>query len=165
MSGMTRIGLIAVLLFACVGCDQVSKHVVRQHVAVGQVESYAGDTFRLTHARNPGAFLSLGADLPHGLRVAAFQGGVAAVVLGLLAWAAFARRVTLSSVVGLSLLAASGLGNLIDRLAFDGVVTDFLNLGFGAVRTGVFNLADVFGLVGVTLLVLGRERPAGAGVP
>jgi signal peptidase II len=39
---------------------------------------------------------------------------------------------------------AGGLGNIIDRLRFDRHVTDFMNLGIGSVRTGIFNFADLY---------------------
>ena len=47
-----------------------------------------------------------------------------------------------------------GLSNLIDRLIYDGRVTDFLNVGIGSLRTGIFNLADMAILAGALLLVL-----------
>ena len=37
---------------------------------------------------------------------------------------------------------AGALSNLIDRIAV-GSVIDFLNVGIGPLRTGIFNLADV----------------------
>jgi signal peptidase II len=43
---------------------------------------------------------------------------------------------------------------LIDRLIYDGRVTDFLNVGIGPLRTGIFNLADMAILAGALLLVL-----------
>ena len=160
MPGLTRLGLVAVLLFACVGCDQLSKEAVRTHIAVGHSQSFMGDTLRLTHAENPGAFLSVGASLPEGFRVAVFQVGVALIVLALLYYALFDRRLNAWGVTGFALLAASGLGNLIDRLMRDGFVTDFLNVGFGSVRTGIFNVADVLGVVGVLVLLLRSRRAA-----
>jgi signal peptidase II len=57
-------------------------------------------------------------------------------------------------------LAASGIGNLIDRLLFDGRVTDFLNLGIGGLRTGIFNIADVVGLLGFIVLLLASGEAA-----
>ena len=159
MRNLTRLGLVAVLLLACVGCDQVSKGVVRTHIAVGQAQSFLGDTIRLTHAENPGAFLSLGASLPESARVVVFQVGVALLVLGLLSYALFARDLDAWSIVGFALLAASGLGNLIDRLLQDGVVTDFLNVGIGPLRTGIFNVAELVGVVGVAVLLV-RRLPA-----
>jgi signal peptidase II len=62
--------------------------------------------------------------------------------------------------LGLALVAGGGLGNLVDRFRLRGYVIDFMNLGLGPVRTGVFNVADVAIVAGVILLVLpGRRRP------
>ena len=161
LTRLTRLGLIAILLFACVGCDQVSKNIVRDRIALGASRSYMYDTLRLTHAENPGAFLSLGASLPEGARVAVFQVGVSILVVGLLGFALFSR-VNAWGVVGFSLLAASGLGNLLDRLLRDGLVTDFLNIGLGPVRTGIFNVADVLGVIGFLLVILRRQQSVGS---
>jgi signal peptidase II len=158
---VSRIGLVAVLLFACVGCDQASKVVVRDQITLGHTQSFLGDTFRLTHVENPGAFLSMGASLPESARALIFQGGVSLLVLGLLWYALFARRVDYWSIVGFALLAASGIGNLIDRFLQEGRVTDFLNLGFGSLRTGIFNIADIVGVIGFAVLIL-KVRPASA---
>jgi len=43
---------------------------------------------------------------------------------------------------------------LIDRVFYDGSVTDFLNLGMGGLRTGIFNIADVLEVIGVALFAL-----------
>jgi signal peptidase II len=161
MRKLTRIGLVAFLLITCVGCDQVSKNLVREHLAVGYSQSFLGDAFRLTHAENTGAFLSVGASLPEGVRVAVFQFGVSLIVVALLCYALFSRQLGTWSVAGFALLAASGLGNLIDRILYDGHVTDFLNLGIGSLRTGIFNVADVLGVAGFFLLMLKRS-PASA---
>lgn len=158
MNKLARFGLVAILMFACVGCDQVSKSVVREHIALGDAQSFLGDTFRLTHAENPGAFLGVGASMPQAVRVGVFQIGVALLVAVLLGIALFKRQLDAPSVTGFALLAASGLGNLIDRIVQDGVVTDFLNLGIGSLRTGIFNVADVLGVIGVVFLVLSQSR-------
>ena len=158
MNRLTRLATIAVVLLGCVGCDQAAKQLVRDHIGVGTSQSFLGDTLRLTHAQNPGAFLGAGASLPPLVRAAIFQGVVGLIVLGLLCGAAFMRRLDAWRVVALTLLAASGLGNLIDRLAHGGLVTDFLNLGIGPLRTGIFNVADMAGLIGIAIFML---RPAG----
>lgn len=158
MKQLSRLGVIAILLLGCVGCDQVSKQLVRTHVELGSSQSFLGDTLRLTHAENPGAFLGVGASLPPLARAAIFEGMVGLIVVGLLLGALFARRLGTRNTIALTLLAASGLGNLIDRLVHDGHVTDFLNMGVGSLRTGIFNVADVVGVVGVAILLL---RPQG----
>jgi signal peptidase II len=51
------------------------------------------------------------------------------------------------------LVIGGGVSNLVDRLWYGGYVVDFLNVGIGPVRTGIFNFADVFIMVGVLLLI------------
>jgi len=55
--------------------------------------------------------------------------------------------------LGLALFVAGGASNWIDRVA-RGSVVDFLNIGVGSVRTGVFNVADVAIMLGAGVLVL-----------
>ncbi len=56
---------------------------------------------------------------------------------------------------------AGGVSNWIDRL-LGGSVVDFLNVGIGWMRTGVFNVADVAIMLGIALFMLaellGRRR-------
>jgi signal peptidase II len=47
---------------------------------------------------------------------------------------------------------AGGIGNMIDRVTNAGKVTDFMNLGLGPVRTGIFNVADMAITGGAMLL-------------
>ena len=61
------------------------------------------------------------------------------------------------AVWAMVLVAAGGAGNLVDRVVRDGRVIDFMNLGLGPVRTGIFNVADVQIMVGLGLLLLGRR--------
>jgi signal peptidase II len=48
----------------------------------------------------------------------------------------------------------------------NGLAIDFLNLGIGSVRTGIFNLADVLIIAGVVIFVLfgpnDRKKPTAA---
>lgn len=43
---------------------------------------------------------------------------------------------------------------MIDRVTQDGNVTDFLNIGVGPIRTGIFNCADMALMLGVAILIL-----------
>lgn len=155
---LTRTLLVSVLLLACVGCDQATKGVARAYLVPGEVQSFLHDTLRLIHVENPGAFLSLGDTLPDHTRATTFIVGVGLVSLGALFAAIWARRLSRWQVIALSLIAGGGFGNWIDRLANEGRVTDFLNVGVGGLRTGIFNVADMLLLAGVALYVLGRRR-------
>ncbi len=160
MRKLTRLLVVATVLLGCVGCDQLTKSFARAHLQPDVVTSYAHDLVRIVYTQNTGAFLSLGESLSPTARIVLFQGGVGVIVIGLILAALMWRRITSLQVVALSMLAASGVGNLIDRLLHDGRVTDFLNLGLGHVRTGIFNVADVVGVAGALMLLAWHREPA-----
>jgi signal peptidase II len=59
--------------------------------------------------------------------------------------------------LGLALFIAGGASNWIDRVV-RGSVVDFLNVGIGSLRTGVFNVADVAIMIGAVVFALGQFR-------
>ncbi|MNE97816.1 Lipoprotein signal peptidase [compost metagenome] len=62
-------------------------------------------------------------------------------------------------------IALGGISNLIDRVARDGHVVDYLVLNLGSLHTGVFNLADIAIMAGaVVLAVDGLTKPSKAKV-
>ncbi len=89
-----------------------------------------------------------------------FTGAVALLLLGLVFAALFARRLDRIRFIALTLVAGGGMSNLIDRLMFHGRVTDFLNVGLGSLRTGIFNVADMTILAGALLMLL-KQRADG----
>ena len=62
-------------------------------------------------------------------------------------------------ILAIALVVGGGLSNLIDRLVNEGRVVDFMQLGIGPLRTGVFNVADVaiMGGLAVMLVVVFRD--------
>jgi signal peptidase II len=159
MRTLSRSLLVVLVLVGCVGCDQISKSVAREYLPGSGVHSYLGDTLRLEFAQNPGAFLSLGESLPPAIRYDGFTIAVGVVVAGLLGWALLSSRLGWRARLAITAIGAGGLGNVIDRLRFDGAVTDFLNLGVGSLRTGIFNLADATLMLGLIVLVMVWKRP------
>jgi signal peptidase II len=59
-------------------------------------------------------------------------------------------RLSPFQTLGLTLFVAGGAANLLDRIQY-GRVVDFMNLGIGPVRTGIFNVADVALMIGAAL--------------
>ena len=59
--------------------------------------------------------------------------------LGDTLWSVLSRRLEWPHRLCIGVIGASGAANIIDRIRFDGAVTDFLNLGLGSVRTGIFS--------------------------
>jgi signal peptidase II len=143
MTKLPRALLIFVIALGCIVIDQVSKYVVKQYLQAGDFYSYAGDIFRLQYAENRGAFLGLGATLADPWRHLIFTVLVGIFLLALLVYLLRSSELTSLATVCLSLVCAGGLSNLIDRIAYQGRVVDFLNVGIGPLRTGIFNIADM----------------------
>jgi signal peptidase II len=159
-----RSPLLPVLILAVsIALDQLTKAAARAWLTPGVRHSYLGDLFRLELIWNPGAFLSLGAELPPAVRSAVFTWGVAALVAGaaFVALRAHARVVA----VGAALVAGGGLGNLWDRVTAGGLVVDFMNLGLGRLRTGIFNVADLAIVAGAVVLIFAPGKPEAPAAP
>ena len=152
--------MIVLLVAGTVGCDRATKHFAVQKLAGLPTHSYFADTLRLGYAENAGGFLSLGADLPAAVRTIIFTSATG-VLLVLLIAAVWRKGWDRRRTVALSLFIAGGASNWIDRFA-TGKVVDFLNLGIGSVRTGVFNVADVAIMAGVALLLVAELRTSRA---
>jgi signal peptidase II len=157
-----RLVLISVISLLTVGIDQATKALAAEFLPRGQVHSYWFDTVRIVYAENSGAFLGLGGGLSPELRFALFVVLVGFFLLGLLAYTLAGRDLTRLSVAGLALLFAGGLSNFYDRLANNGAVIDFINMGLGPVRTGIFNIADMAIMLGLLLLILAWPRESSA---
>ncbi len=99
------------------------------------------DALRLQLTENAGAFLSLGASLSNDLRFALFIAAIGVLLMGLL-------------------IAGGGTSNLFDRIIHNGRVTDFINVGIGSLRTGIFNFADMAIMAGAILLIVGNHVAA-----
>ncbi len=154
--------LLLAVVASCVGCDHAIKSWAVSWLSGEPPLDLAGGWVRFELALNPGAFLGLGTGLAPWLRTVALLGLVPlalAIVLGVLLRSSSLGRVRL---LGVGLFVGGGLGNWIDRLLHDGSVTDFLVLGAGSLRTGVFNLADVAIVLGVLLFAAAPHRPGSA---
>lgn len=149
------------ILAACILFDQGTKWIARKYLAPDGFISYAGDLVRLQYAENTGAFLSFGSSLPEPWRYLVFTILVGAFLLGLLAFVLFTRSTPFEAIVCLAFICAGGLSNLMDRLVHDGRVTDFLNIGIGSLRTGIFNVADMVITGAATFLLIDglRSKP------
>jgi signal peptidase II len=161
--GMTlvkRVHSIALMLTACIGCDQVTKSIARQSLPKSEAISFLNDMFRLQYTENSGAFLSLGANLQADLRYWFFTVSLGLFLAGILVFLITTKQTSSALIIGLSLILAGGVGNLIDRIVNEGRVIDFMNLGIGSLRTGVFNVADIAISIGaVWLLVHSFKQP------
>ncbi len=159
MRKLQRIAILLFVMLVSVGCDQATKSVAQETLAGREPVVFLNGMVRLQYAENPGAFLSLGAGLPSKAQHWIFV-VLVALILGGVVFFMFrsSLKMHILSLVGLALFAGGGLGNLIDRLTNDGRVIDFMNVGIGPVRTGIFNVADMALMAGIGLLAVFELR-------
>ena len=151
---MTRLLAVLAIVLSTVGCDRATKHLATISLAGLPARSYLGDTVWLGYIENPGAFLSLGAHWPDAWRTLIFTGGTGLMLVAL-AIAVVRMRCATWPLIGATLFFAGGVSNWFDR-ATRGAVVDFVSVGIGPLRTGVFNVADVALLFGAGLFLAGE---------
>ncbi|HVG63485.1 MAG TPA: signal peptidase II [Hyalangium sp.] len=145
---------MSLILAGTVGCDQATKQLAISQLRDEPAQALLGGILRLTFAENPGAFLGLGGSLSRPVQFWLLTAGVGLLLLSMLFYVLTSRRLGRLHVVAIALIVGGGVSNWIDRLMNEGRVVDFLNLGIGSLRTGIFNVADVAIMLGGGLLLL-----------
>ena len=156
---MMRIGVrlaLVIAIAATISCDRATKHIAATTLVGAPSQSFLADTVRLEYVENAGGFLSLGANLPPMVRTGLFTFGTGFALLALVAGAILFRW-TGWPLLGLTLFVTGGASNWLDRVV-RGSVIDFINIGFGPLRTGIFNVADVAIMLGVAIVVVAEMR-------
>lgn len=154
---ITRIIIILCILIVNVGCDRVSKVLVRQTIDYNETIGYFNNHVTLTRMENTGAFLSVGNDLPEFVRIL-FLIVFPLLALMLTTYFLFTKKgLSWWTIAGIACIIAGGMGNLYDRMLF-GSVTDFMHINFLIFQTGIFNMADVSIMAGTAIVVLQMFR-------
>ncbi|MDJ0622597.1 MAG: signal peptidase II [Desulfocapsaceae bacterium] len=152
MTKSERLRYIAFMVFVVVALDQGSKYLAIQLLTDKGAISLLNDSVRFLLAENRGGFLSMGAALPEGMRRAIFLPVTAVLLLLFFLYTLFDKKLNRIMLNASALIIGGGIGNLLDRGFREGIVIDFVNIGIGNLRTGIFNLADVAVLGGCIIL-------------
>lgn len=148
---LSRALILSLVLFN-IGCDQVTKSIVRKNVDYNENIKIITKHFTLTKVENSGAFLSSGDSLPVPVKF---------VLLSLLPLCVLAYGIYFVMtktemnklfIAGICFVIGGGMGNLYDRLLY-GSVTDFLHIDFVIFQTGIFNIADVSIMLGMVMIL------------
>lgn len=136
---------IFLLTVAIVCADQAVKYAVRALMTEGQSIEIIKGFFSLTYYRNDGAAFSSF----RGQQVLLIAASVIAIFVALFfLWKE--RKGSLLFRIALALIAAGGMGNLIDRVAF-AEVTDMLDF---SIFPPIFNVADIAVVIGCGLFII-----------
>ena len=137
---------IVIIAFLGVFIDQISKFLVTYYMGVGDYFVVIRDFFLLRYIRNTGAAWGF------------FSNGTMFLIIISLIFLYFLikyvteeRHFTKFSVLSYGLVFGGLIGNLIDRL-FRGYVVDFFSFNIFGYDFPIFNVADIFIVVGVFLI-------------
>jgi signal peptidase II len=151
-----RLAVVA-LAASTIGCDRLTKRLAIRELSGAPSRSFLGNILRLEYAENRGAFLGIGNALPDELRMPLLIGVTGLLLISIGIGVARGWLGDPCATIGLTLVWAGGVSNLADRIA-RGHVVDFLNVGVGSLRTGIFNLADLAITCGLGLVLLCTHR-------
>lgn len=166
MENKKRYGVISAIILTIILIDHITKIIAKTTLKYSAPKVYLGDFFRFQYAENTGAMLGLGSGLPENVRFWLLTVVVGILLFVLLAYVLFGRRLSNLQIISLSLISGGGLSNFLDRIINNGRVVDFMNMGIGWLRTGIFNVADVMIMIGMGLiLIFGISKPHSKTVP
>jgi len=148
-----RAAIILFILAFNIGCDQVTKSIVRKDIPENQVIGYLGNHFTLEKTENTGAFLSLGDTLGGAIREILLVILPLAAILAAFVYILYKTDINRYSLFAIVLIIGGGAGNLYDRI-IHGSVTDFMHIDFIIFQTGVFNVADMSIMAGMFIILI-----------
>lgn len=139
-------GLLATVL------DRLTKIWAVNTLKEQPMQSYLNDMFRFVYAENTGAFLSLGSGMNDNLRYWVLAIVPVAVLLYIFFHVLTAKNMHVVQQASFGFILGGGLSNIFDRI-LEGRVVDFMNMGIGTLRTGIFNVADMSIMLGLFMMV------------
>jgi signal peptidase II len=137
-------------VFLVLGLDWLTKSWAERALRLHEPVPLLGEFFQLTLSYNTGA--AFGVFAGSGLFLLLVSGVIIAVLLVSLA-RILRSEAPVPTLWPVGLMLGGAIANFLDRLP-DGRVTDFLDVGLGALRWPTFKLADSFIVLGTTALML-----------
>ncbi len=147
-----RIVLPIIFLLAVIIMDQWTKFLAVIFLTKDNEVLFFSSFFKFSLVQNHGGFLGVIDNLSETWRFFLLIVCVSVLLIICLLYLLGFNKTTPRYDIPLALVIGGGIGNLVDRLLHNGGVTDFLSIGIGNFRTGIFNLADVSILIGSFIL-------------
>jgi len=142
---------VALLLIIIAG-DQCTKFLAIKYLQTSGNISFLNNFFKFSLVENHGGFLGIVSSFPEHFRFFFLNICVSFLLLACLFYLFYSKKRTSRYDIPLVFVTGGGISNLLDRLLHNGGVIDFLSFGIGNFRTGIFNLADMYILVGSFIL-------------
>lgn len=132
--------------------DMVSKYIVSKLLIVNESVMIIKNFFNITYVRNTGAAFSIFSGNTFLVMIISFM-----IIMGIILYIRKNKPSNKIEKISYSLILGGAIGNFIDRVIY-GYVRDFIEIDIFGWDYPIFNLADVFVVVGVILLVIATWR-------
>lgn len=152
-SKIFKVAFIFILISTNIGCDQVSKSVVRNTIAEYEQIQIISKHLTLTKVENTGAALGFAASFPPILKTVIIIILPCIILLIMLGIILSRNTIDKTMIIGFTFIIGGGIGNLADRILY-GSVTDFMVIDLGVFKTGIFNMADLSVTIGALIILI-----------
>ncbi len=132
--------------------DMVSKYIVSKLLIVNESVMIIKNFFNITYVRNTVSAFSIFSGNTFLVMVISFM-----IIMGIILYIRKNKPSNKIEKISYSLILGGAIGNFIDRIIY-GYVRDFIEIDIFGWDYPIFNLADVFVVVGVILLVIATWR-------
>lgn len=147
--------LLGILLLVVL--DQITKRHIANTFSLGESREVVSGLFNLTLVHNYGAAFGMFGGIENNTTRLSLLWGSSMLALAVLVMVYRSERENRKALIGLLLIIAGAIGNLIDR-GMLGYVVDFFDFYFGEHHWPAFNLADSYICIGVGMLFLFTGR-------
>lgn len=142
-----KVNFLIIITIIAILLDQIIKIIISSKVFNSSI-LVIPHVLKLTYIQNTGAAFGIGSNSTS-MFVA-----VNLVIIGLIIYFIFSKKEEISKLIliALHLIVAGGISNLIDRI-IRGFVIDYIDISL-LIRYPVFNLADIFIVVGCIIIAI-----------
>ena len=132
--------------------DIVSKMIVVNYLSLGESVKFIDKFLYLTYVRNTGAAWSILADNTYIISL------ISLIIILTIIWYIGKNKINSKlEKIAYALVLGGAIGNFVNRILY-GYVIDFIDVKIFGYNYPIFNLADVFIVVGVVLLAIYNWR-------
>lgn len=151
---LLKLFFIILIISINIGCDQSTKYMAKKYLNNDETIQLIDNYFILHYVENRGAFLSVFSDLPVPIHFILLSVFPSFILILMLFYMIFNTNLSRLQIFALCNILGGGISNvMIDRLYNNQSVVDFMNLGIGNIRTGIFNFADISIMLGVCIIL------------
>ena len=140
--------IILVLTIVLLLIDQISKIIITNSLSIGESKNVIDGFFSFNYVQNTGAAWGV---LSNGSLILAILSAI--FLIFFIKYIVDLKKLSMFSVFDFSLLLAGIMGNMLDRF-IRGFVVDFFDFVVFSYDYPVFNVADIFIVVGIILLLI-----------